>query len=89
MKSSGTAALLLTKLVDVMRTPAELFTSLRRMPSGFAFITSANLEDQEWSQDWKRSILNPNSQSVVSKVLLTTGQLHSSPILARSANLAC
>ena len=44
---------------------------------------------QQWSQDWKRSILIPFPRRVVPKNVLTIRQLHSTPMLVRSCLKSC
>ena len=44
---------------------------------------------QQWTQDWKRSILIPIPKKVVLNNVLTNGQLHSSPMRVRSRLKSC
>ena len=40
-------------------------------------------ENQQWPQDWKRSIIIPSQRKVVPKNAQTTAQLYSSHLLAK------
>ena len=69
---------------------AELFKSLKdgaiRVLHSFI---SANLEDPAVATGLEKVSPHPNSQEGVPKNVLTTGQLHSSPMLVRSCLKSC
>ena len=67
-----------TKLVEVMEFTLSYFKSWRMMLLSAALNMSANLENQQWPQDWKKSVFIPMPKNVQ-----TTAQLHSTLTLAK------
>ena len=66
------------------RIPAELFKILKDVKVLHS-ICQQMWKTQEWSQDWKRSVLLKSQRRAMPKNVQTTTQLHSSHTLASNA----